>query len=99
MTTARVRSRGKKRSARRIDKFFGFHYGVGRTDQPDVFAYVSDLKFVNDKAEVRDGKKKAEATGRTATVRGLFPIRLGGVQRFGVVSGGSLDVADIADIL
>ena len=90
-----VKDRGSKRTSVTIDEFAGSHYGVGKTDQPKGFAYVSDLNHFEGKMSLRQGAIKNSDTGKSSSMQGIFNIRIGNSNRIGVVHGGVLDVQDI----
>lgn len=47
--------------------------------------------------DVRNGARKINDTGRTASIDTLFMMNLGGIKRYGLVSNGVLDVIDIPE--
>jgi len=73
----------------------GSHYGVGKTDQPKEFAYVSDFDFFENKMARRFGAIKNDAGGKTGSIKSIFNIRIGGANLIGLVSNGVMDAQDI----
>ena len=87
------------RTSRTIDDFHGAHYGTGRTDQADVYAYVNDFDFVHRKAQVRDGKRKNQLHGYTADIDGIINVTIGGENLVGDISNGTLTLYPVSDML
>lgn len=99
MTFARQPDKVARRTSRNISRFNGVHYGVGRTDQPDEFAFGADLESVNKKAELRDGLRKNLLRGYDASVTSMFSLNIGGKSLVGVVQDGTLSVYPLDDLL
>lgn len=95
MSFKRVKDRGSKRTSLTIDQFEGSHYGVGKTDQPKEFAYVSDFEFLAGKMGRRFGARKNADSGKSSTIQSIFSIRIGGVNLIGAAHNGILDVQSV----
>ncbi|MHC4616334.1 MAG: hypothetical protein ACYTEQ_01135 [Planctomycetota bacterium] len=99
MAKQSVQDTQAQRSSRTIDDFQGAHYGVGRTDQPDPFAFVSDFDFVHRKAQLRHGSRKNQLRGYTADVDATVYITISGTNLVGDVSNGTLSIYPVSDLL
>jgi len=99
MAFRRENDRLAKLNSRAFSVFDGSHYGFGKCDQPDRYAYISDLHCLNQKLELRDGMAKFNTTGYPATVSNLLHITVGGVKYLGVVANGALQVYLVEDVL
>lgn len=99
MSFKRQNDRLAKRKSRVISVFHGCHYGIGKTDQQNRFAYVSDLQFIHDKPKLRDGCRKNQEVGYTTSITSLFAITIGGLNLAASVENGILSVYPVEDVI
>jgi len=81
------------------DMFWGSHYGFGKADQPDPYAYICDFAVTDKRLKLRDGKRKNSTTGYPATVSSVMAIAVGGVPFMGLVTNGVLSLHPVADVV
>jgi len=99
MTQKRLQDKLAKRSSRQYSVFMGSHYGMGKTDQPNEFAYVSDFEFTNKKPWLRAGCRKNQTTGYTTSITSLFSISFADKDLVASVQNGVLTVYPKDDVL
>jgi len=99
MSFRRENDKLAKLNSKKFSIFRGSHYGTGKCDQYDPYAYVSDFTFMNEKMELRDGKRKSQATGYPATITSMFNVSVGGENLLGVVVNGVLNVYPVSDVM
>jgi len=88
-----------KHKSRTIEKFSGVHYGIAKEKQPNQFAGICDLRMLEEKPELREGKKKIDTEGFDATVTSMFPINLGGDRWLGIIVDGVLQARHVDDVI
>ncbi|TSA57487.1 hypothetical protein D4R42_01400 [bacterium] len=99
MAFRRENDRISKLNAKSFRAFKGSHYGYGKCDQPDMFAYIVDFVANNEKLEKRDGQRKNSTTGYPATITEVMNMNLGGANLLGVVVNGAMIAYPTEDVL
>lgn len=86
-TFIRQQDNQAKRSPRGLNKPKGIHLGYSGTDQPEEYAFISDLDVWQNRLRLRCGMRKNEKFGYGKTPTALFPMNILGQSLLGAVIG------------